>query len=103
MQCNLRISLSIILDGDQKDNKSGKDQFRKYICIGFSFFLKIIYLAGWVLVAARGICSLHCGVQTLSCGMWDLVPVAGIEPRPPALEAWSLSHWTTKGSLYWSF
>ena len=32
----------------------------------------------------------------LSCGMWDLVPWWGIEPRPPALEAQSLSHWTTR-------
>ena len=30
-----------------------------------------------------------------SCGMQDLVPWPGIEPRPPALGAWSLSHWTT--------
>ena len=28
----------------------------------------------------------HCGT---------LVPQSGIEPAPPALEAWSLHHWTT--------
>ena len=28
----------------------------------------------------------------LSCGMWDLVPWPGIEPRPLALGAQSLSH-----------
>ena len=28
--------------------------------------------------------------------MWDLVPQPGIEPRPPALGVWSLTHWTTK-------
>ena len=28
--------------------------------------------------------------------MWDLVPQPGIEPRPPALEAQNLSHWTTR-------
>ena len=28
--------------------------------------------------------------------MWDLVPWPGIEPRPPALGAWSLSHCTTR-------
>ena len=28
--------------------------------------------------------------------MWDPVPRAGIESRPPALGAWSLSHWTTR-------
>ena len=32
----------------------------------------------------------------LSCGMWDLAPCPGIEPRPPALGAQSLSHWTTR-------
>ena len=28
--------------------------------------------------------------------MWALVPWLGIEPRPPALGAQSLSHWTTR-------
>ena len=28
--------------------------------------------------------------------MQDLVPRPGIEPRPPALGAWSLTHWTTR-------
>ena len=32
----------------------------------------------------------------LSCSMWDLVPCPGIEPRPPALGAWSLGHWSTR-------
>ena len=39
--------------------------------------LFIFYLCIWrprVLVVARAIFSLPCGVQTLSCGMWDLVP-----------------------------
>ena len=36
-----------------------------------------------------------CSVWTLSCGMWDLVPQPGIKPRPPALGAWTLVHWTT--------
>ena len=31
----------------------------------------------------------------LSSGMWNLVSQPGIELGPPALEAWSLSHWTT--------
>ena len=31
-----------------------------------------------------------------SCGMQDLAPRPGIEPMPPALEVWSLSHWTTR-------
>ena len=35
----------------------------------------------WVLAAAHGIFDLHCtsgffncGIRTLSCGMWDLIP-----------------------------
>ena len=34
--------------------------------------------------------------MSFPCRMWDLVPWPGMEPRPPALGAWSLSHWTTK-------
>ena len=38
----------------------------------FIFYLCIGRL--WVLVVACTIFSLPCDVQTLSCGMWDLVP-----------------------------
>ena len=34
-------------------------------------------------------------MQILSCGIWYLVSWSGIEPGPPALGAWGLSHWTT--------
>ena len=34
--------------------------------------------------------------ELLAGGMWILVPRPGIEPRPPALGARSLCHWTTK-------
>ena len=47
----------------------------------FSFFksyLFIIYLAAPGLSSAAG--SFTCGMQTLSCGMWDIVPLPGIEP-----------------------
>ena len=27
--------------------------------------------------------------------MWDIVTRPGVEPRPPALGAWGLSHWIT--------
>ena len=33
---------------------------------------------------------------TLGWGIWDLVPWPGIEPGPPALGTWSLSHQTTR-------
>ena len=32
----------------------------------------------------------------LSCGTWGLVPRSGFEPRPQALGARRLSHWTTR-------
>ena len=35
------------------------------------------------------------GFLVVAC-MWDLVPRPGIEPGPPALGAWSLTHWTTR-------
>ena len=51
-----------------------------------------IYLA---VLGLHGIFDLCCDVQTLRCSMCDLVPWPRIKPRPPALKAWSLSHWTT--------
>ena len=47
-----------------------------------------------VLVVAYRIFS--CDMQTLRCGMWDLVPWPGIEPGTPALGARNLKHWTTR-------
>ena len=38
-------------------------------------------------------------VLGLSCYMWNLIPWPGIEPRPPALGAPSLKHWTTREVL----
>ena len=31
--------------------------------------------------------------------MWDLVPLPGLEPGPPALGVRSLNHWTTRKAL----
>ena len=33
---------------------------------------------------------------SLSCGVCDLIPWSGMEPRPPGLGVWSLSHWTPR-------
>ena len=46
----------------------------------FLIFLIFIYLA---------VAGLSCSMQTLSCGMWDLVPWLETELRSPGLEAWS--------------
>ena len=68
----------------------------------YSLFFSFIYLyihsfiwLHWALVEACWI---------FRCGMWDLVPWPGIEAGTPALEAQSLSHWTTREHLpFWSF
>jgi len=46
-----------------------------------------------------GVCRIFfsCGMQTLSCSTWDLVPW----PQMGALGAWSLSHWTTREVPHW--
>ena len=44
----------------------------------------------------KKIIFIYLTIPGLSCGMWDLVPRPGIEPRPPALGTWSLSHGTTR-------
>ena len=37
------------------------------------------------------------GCTGLHCSLWDLIPCSIlIEPGPPALGAWSPSHWTTR-------
>ena len=43
-----------------------------------------------------GMWDLCCHMRTLRCDMRDLVPRPAIEPRPSALGAWSLTHWTTR-------
>ena len=48
-----------------------------------------------LLVAACRLLAVACGLLVVAC-MWDLVPRPGIELRPPALGAWSLTHWTTR-------
>ena len=56
---------------------------------------KLIYLH-WVFVVARGIFNFHCSSGIFTHSTWDLVPLAGIKPGPPALGLQSLSHWTTR-------
>ena len=62
----------------------------------FNIYLFIcLFWLLWVLVAACRIYS--CSMRTLSCGMHvGSNSPPGIEPGPPALGAWSLTHWTTR-------
>ena len=62
-----------------------------YCC--FSLFIWLCQ----VFVAARGTSS--CGMWTLSCGTWDLVPWPGMKLGPLHCE-WSLSHWTMREVTY---
>ena len=54
-----------------------------FVCAGFW-----LWHTGFLIFIAT------CGI--LSCSTWDLVSWPGIEHGPPALGAWSLSHWTTR-------
>ena len=68
---------SVMLCQLKADNSNSQD------CV-FFFFFNLAML------------DLSFSTQDLSCSMWGLVPQPGIEPRPPALGAQSLNHWTTK-------
>ena len=49
-----------------------------------------------IFVVAHGLLSMwHADFLVAAC-MRDLVPWPGIEPKPPALGAQSLTHWTTR-------
>ena len=50
-------------------------------------YLAVLCLGSLIFLAARVI---------FSCGVWDLIPQPGIEPRAPALGAQSLSRWVTR-------
>ena len=58
----------------------------------FFFFFKYLFIFIYLTILGFG-----WGMQTLSCGMWDLVPHPGIKAEPLVLGVWSPSHWTTRG------
>ena len=61
----------------------------------YIYILKFGYTGSELWHTCCSMWTLSCSFQTLSFSMCDLVPWPGIEPRPPALEALSFSHWTT--------
>ena len=70
------------------------NQTLKNICV-FIWLWRVLWPTGsLIFIVARR--TFRCSMQTVICGMWDLVPGAGMKPRPPALGARSLSHWTTR-------
>ena len=60
------------------------------------FFFSVIYLLASRVFSCSRWNLFSYGIQTLSCGIWDLTPWPGIEFGPPALGAQSISHWTTR-------
>ena len=62
-----------------------------------SIWLRLVLVRHTVSLILVEVCRIF------DCGMWDPAPRPGIEPQPPALEAWSLSHWTIKDVLGHSF
>ena len=75
----------------------------RYLSTSFITFLQQIsfflfkYLFVWlcqVFVTSCGVFS--CGMRTLNCYMWDIVPWPGIEPSTLALGAQSFSQQTTR-------
>ena len=67
------------------------------ICVCLFKKILFIYLfiwPHWVLVAACR--TISCGLWTLSCDMWGLVPWPEMEPGPPVSGVWSPSHWATR-------
>ena len=108
--------------GEGEETLIAKIQLLGQPVVMSSFYknFKYFYLAMPGLCFVHGIFNLHCGMQdlfsysmrdscgmySLSCGMWDLVPWPEIEPGPPALGIWHLSHWTTREvpviSSWWS-
>lgn len=58
----------------------------------------------FLLLLLFNVILLLCGMRTLRCFVWGLVPGPGMEPGPHALREWSLSHWTvnpTDGFSHW--
>ena len=58
-----------------------RESFYSYLLYLFFLFLKYLFI--WL-------------CQMFSYGMQELVPWPGMEPRPPALGAQNLSHWTIR-------
>ena len=65
-------------------------------------FLIHLLLDSWAVSSLELLCiKITFWPHLAACG--DLVPRPGIKPTPPALEAWSLNHWTTREVPFISF
>ena len=68
------------------------------MCTGYfiDIFYKTIYFVEKIIVSC-----LDYFFGCVACGI--LVPRPGIEPVPPAVEAWSPNHWTVREFPIWIF
>ena len=66
------------------------------ICI---WLCRVLFAAAGSLLFTEACEIFSCGMQTLSCGMWDLVPWPKMEPWPSASGVQGLSHWTQMSPL----
>ena len=106
-----------MLSWDHTDSPGGSPLPLHVKTCSFPFqLLLFIYLFIYLFLAGPG---LRCGTQDLlvaACGllvaacellvaarMRNLVPQPGMEPRPPAVGTWSLTHWTTREVPFFVF
>ena len=67
-----------------------------HVGIFLRLFVFNIYLFSCAKSSLQHVGSLIGACEFIVVALWDLVPWPGIEQWPPALGAWSLSHWTTR-------
>ena len=85
-----------------KEIKHFSSQYLQSICVLNICFIDFLFLCAFIPDSERvftifqKLCIFYLVALDLGCGMWGLVPWPGIESRSPALEARSLSQWTTK-------
>ena len=66
-----------------------------FFCSFLSIFQSLFYFLKFYIYLLV-VPGFSCGMQTLTCSMWDLIPWPGIKPMSPCIWSWSLSHWTTR-------
>ena len=65
----------------------------------YFFYLKIFFvIIKFFPLFVNSFCNFRFWPPCMAC--WSLAPRSGIKTMPPALEAWSLNHWTTREVCY---
>ena len=68
------------------------------VCPAYSFIwlCRVLVAACRIFIVVWDCFFFSLACKIFSCSLWDIVPRTGMEPGPPGLGAWSLSHWTTR-------